>query len=237
MLGTARRRSRRDPRLVQGLAEHSQEEFSRRLISTIRYSRQIIVGSASAALLLREARLRAGLSQVELASRAGVTQSMVSAYESGSRQPSWPTLARLVLATGFELDVRLRRAPSPLRSVCWSACCRGRLGRHQCSLGISGPEQLLILVEHKTIESRGQIEFTGRSDTSRDTCVSSPERLHDATVHKTSGQLNSISCNRLQAAGEVHRKAAVDYIDATIFLGRRRHNQSVHAVETGDRSE
>jgi transcriptional regulator with XRE-family HTH domain len=36
-----------------------------------------------------------------------VTQSVVSAYESGARQPSVPTLARLVAATGFELDMRL----------------------------------------------------------------------------------------------------------------------------------
>lgn len=83
----------------------------------------MIPGAVSAASLLREARLRAGLSQVELASRAGVTQSVVSAYESGGRQPSLPTLARLVAATGFELDVRLRRTPSPLRRL------TGPLGR------------------------------------------------------------------------------------------------------------
>ncbi|MHB1784457.1 MAG: helix-turn-helix domain-containing protein [Acidimicrobiales bacterium] len=60
-----------------------------------------------AAVLLRDARHRAGLSQVELGRRAGVTQSVVSAYESGARQPSVPTLARLVAATGLELDMGL----------------------------------------------------------------------------------------------------------------------------------
>jgi len=60
-----------------------------------------------AAVLLRDARLRAGLSQVELGRRAGVSQSVVSAYETGARQPTVPTLARLVAATGFELDLRL----------------------------------------------------------------------------------------------------------------------------------
>lgn len=59
--------------------------------------------------LLREARREAGLSQVELAERAAVSQSVVSAYESGSRQPSVPTLARLVAATGLELEMRARR--------------------------------------------------------------------------------------------------------------------------------
>ena len=58
--------------------------------------------------LLREARQRAGLSQTELARRAGVTQSVVSAYESSARQPSLRMLDRLVAATGLELDVSVR---------------------------------------------------------------------------------------------------------------------------------
>ena len=64
-------------------------------------------GMDTAAVFLRDARHRAGLSQVELGRRAGVTQSVVSAYESGARQPSVPMLARLVAATGLELDMRL----------------------------------------------------------------------------------------------------------------------------------
>jgi predicted nucleotidyltransferase/DNA-binding XRE family transcriptional regulator len=60
----------------------------------------------TAVAVLREARIRAGLSQVELGRRAGVTQSVVSAYESGGRQPSLPTLARLVDATGSDLELR-----------------------------------------------------------------------------------------------------------------------------------
>jgi predicted nucleotidyltransferase/DNA-binding XRE family transcriptional regulator len=59
----------------------------------------------TAAVLLRDARHRAGLSQVELGRRAGVAQSVISAYESGARQPSVPMLARLVAATGLELDM------------------------------------------------------------------------------------------------------------------------------------
>ena len=64
---------------------------------------------ATAGALLRQARKRAGLSQVDLASRAGVTQSVISAYESGQRQPSLPALARLIDAAGFELTLGLRR--------------------------------------------------------------------------------------------------------------------------------
>jgi len=74
-------------------------------------------------LLLREARHRAALSQVALADRAGVTQSVISAYESGTRQPSLATLERLVAATGLTLDVRVRRPASQLARL------SGPLGR------------------------------------------------------------------------------------------------------------
>ena len=61
-----------------------------------------------AAAVLWSARKRARLSQVELAHRAGVTQSVISAYESGRRQPSVPMLAALVEAAGYELELSVR---------------------------------------------------------------------------------------------------------------------------------
>ncbi len=65
---------------------------------------------------MREARRRARLSQVELSHRAGVAQSVISAYELAARQPSLPTLARLIAATGMELRVQVARPrPAPLR--------------------------------------------------------------------------------------------------------------------------
>jgi hypothetical protein len=64
-----------------------------------------------AARLLKEARTRAGLSQVELAHRAGVTQSVISAYESGKRQPALPTLMDLVRASGMDLVVQVEPVP------------------------------------------------------------------------------------------------------------------------------
>jgi predicted nucleotidyltransferase/DNA-binding XRE family transcriptional regulator len=73
--------------------------------------------AATAGALLRQARSRAGLSQVELATAAGVTQSVISAYESGRRQPSVPALARLIEAAGFELTLGLRRPPGRLRRL------------------------------------------------------------------------------------------------------------------------
>ena len=81
----------------------------------------------TAGALLRQARKRAGLSQVDLAAQAGVTQSVISAYESGQRQPSIPALARLVGAAGFELTLGLRRPPGRLRRLAGPV---GRRVRH-----------------------------------------------------------------------------------------------------------
>ena len=72
------------------------------------------VRSGTASRALHEARRRAGLSQTELARSAGVTQSVISAYESGARQPSLPVLEKLVAATGLELELRIRRSPPTL---------------------------------------------------------------------------------------------------------------------------
>ncbi|WP_432483092.1 nucleotidyltransferase domain-containing protein [Kineococcus esterisolvens] len=67
----------------------------------------------SAAELLREARRRAGLTQAQLGQRAAVTQSVISAYESGQRQPSLPTLLHLLRASGHALDASLTPITSP----------------------------------------------------------------------------------------------------------------------------
>jgi predicted nucleotidyltransferase/DNA-binding XRE family transcriptional regulator len=87
---------------------------------------------ATAGALLRQARKRASLSQVDLAARAGVTQSVISAYESGQRQPSLPALARLVDAAGFELALGLRRPPGRLRRL--SGPVGRRVRRHRKDL-------------------------------------------------------------------------------------------------------
>ena len=57
--------------------------------------------------LLQEARRQSGLTQAELARRAGVPQSTVAKIERGRRDPSLSTLERLVNAAGLELRVQL----------------------------------------------------------------------------------------------------------------------------------
>jgi hypothetical protein len=76
-------------------------------------------GDAGAAVLLRTARRRANLTQVELAVRAGVTQSVISTYENNRREPSFAVLHRLLVAAGFDPEVVLhpRPEPRPLRDL------------------------------------------------------------------------------------------------------------------------
>jgi len=70
-----------------------------------------------AGALLREARVRVGLSQSELARRAVVPQSVISEYEAGKRQPAVPTLARLIAATGHELTLGLEPLDPTVRGL------------------------------------------------------------------------------------------------------------------------
>jgi predicted nucleotidyltransferase/DNA-binding XRE family transcriptional regulator len=60
-----------------------------------------------AARLLREARQGAGISQAELARRAGISQPVVSAYERARRAPSFDMVRKLVEASGHGLRVEL----------------------------------------------------------------------------------------------------------------------------------
>ena len=77
--------------------------------------------------VLRGARSRARLTQSELARRAGLTQSVVSDYERGRREPSLSTLSRLVAASGLDLAVDLVE-PAPRRRA---GALRELLARHR----------------------------------------------------------------------------------------------------------
>ena len=63
------------------------------------------------AQVLRAARTRRGLSQAELARRAGTSQPVISAYERGHRDPSTETLRRLLAAAGERLHLALAPVP------------------------------------------------------------------------------------------------------------------------------
>lgn len=59
---------------------------------------------------VRELRVQQGLSQTELARRAGMTQPAVARFEAGGTVPTLPVLERLARSLGAELTVQL--APS-----------------------------------------------------------------------------------------------------------------------------
>jgi transcriptional regulator with XRE-family HTH domain len=58
-------------------------------------------------LLIREARLLAGLSQGELGARVGKDRAQIARWERGAVDPSFETLRELVRACGFELNVAI----------------------------------------------------------------------------------------------------------------------------------
>jgi transcriptional regulator with XRE-family HTH domain len=69
--------------------------------------------SMSPSTLVRSARKRAGLTQTELAERAGTTQPVVARAERSDAKPTLDTLERLLDAAGYELELRARPRPRP----------------------------------------------------------------------------------------------------------------------------
>src|ERR1700675_3446571 len=71
--------------------------------------------------LIRDAREAAGITQVELAGRAGTSQPAVAAYESGSRTPNLATLRRLLGACEYDIELnaspRMRRGAASLAEL------------------------------------------------------------------------------------------------------------------------
>jgi len=74
--------------------------------------------------MIRQARLDASLTQVELAARAGTSQSALARYETGAALPTLPTLERLLAACGRRVEIRTPLA----RSSAAASSTRGRLG-------------------------------------------------------------------------------------------------------------
>ena len=73
-----------------------------------------------AATLIREARIRRGFTQRQLAERAGVTQPMLSLIERGLRDPRHSTVERILRVCGRHLaavDRSRRNAPRPGEGV------------------------------------------------------------------------------------------------------------------------
>jgi transcriptional regulator with XRE-family HTH domain len=63
--------------------------------------------TVKSAALLREARLRAGLTQEALAERVGTNRPQIARWEAGAVAPSLDTLLDLIRACGFDLPLEL----------------------------------------------------------------------------------------------------------------------------------
>lgn len=61
--------------------------------------------------LVERARMDAGLSQRDLARRAGTTQAVIARIEAGLVSPRWDTVESLLAAAGFELRPHVDPAP------------------------------------------------------------------------------------------------------------------------------
>jgi uncharacterized protein len=69
---------------------------------------------------MTEARLRAGLSQIELAKLMRTAQGNITRWETGGKTPNLTTLLKLAEVTGHQLEIRLIATmpenPAPLRT-------------------------------------------------------------------------------------------------------------------------
>jgi uncharacterized protein len=135
--------------------------------------------------LLRTAREKAGLSQAELASRAGTTQSVISVYEADRREPSLATLSSLVAATGYLLDVRLRRNA---RHAAMSGPIGVRVARQAAAaIRIAGKYQVRLLGVFGSV-ARGQ----DGPDSDLDLLVELPASMSILTLGRLTAELEKL---------------------------------------------
>ncbi len=85
------------------------------------YLNVYIDGGMEVTTLIRDARKAAGMTQLEMASRAGTVQPAVAAYESGTRTPNLATLERLLGACEHDMELlarpRVRRGAESLAQL------------------------------------------------------------------------------------------------------------------------
>ncbi len=113
--------------------------------------------------LLARTRQQADLTQAQVAARAGLPQSTVSAYESGRRQPTLPMLSKLLEAMGSELTTAAVALPERLLPLSGPVGLRLRRHRHlivEAAAGY-GAENVRVLgaVTRGEDQPGGQIEL------------------------------------------------------------------------------
>ncbi|MCW2673831.1 MAG: transcriptional regulator, family [Frankiales bacterium] len=153
--------------------------------------------------LLREARTAAGLSQAELANRAGVTQSVISVYEAGHRQPSIPTLAALIAATGYELDLSVGKPRHGLRRLTGPVGRRVRRRRTEV-LEVAGRHGVRVLGVFGSV-ARGE----DRPDSDVDLLVEFPSEMGLFALARVRQELADLLGSPVELIPEAGLKAGV----------------------------
>jgi transcriptional regulator with XRE-family HTH domain len=64
---------------------------------------------SAAGSLIQLARIKSNISQRDLAAKAGTSPAAIASYETGRREPTMPTLLRILRSAGF--DLRMHLAP------------------------------------------------------------------------------------------------------------------------------
>ena len=115
--------------------------------------------------LLEQVRVSAGLTQEELARRAGTSRPTLSAYEHGRKSPTVDTFARLLSNAGWELAVQPRVSFTQQPSVCGrSIWVPDRLPR----LDVARALAVVELPLHLNWSARGRVfDLRSRADRAR----------------------------------------------------------------------
>ena len=130
--------------------------------------------------LLERARVEAGLSQDELAERAGTSRTTISAYEHGRKSPTLNTATRLLSCAGFELsfeplisfsEVKLRHGrPVFVPDRLWRLSMREAFANVTLPLGLnwSAPGAMFDLADRR--QRARCYEIVLREGTTEDLC-------------------------------------------------------------------
>jgi transcriptional regulator with XRE-family HTH domain len=154
-----------------------------------------------AALLIKQARQRSGLTQRALADRAGTSQSVVARIELGETSPTVGTLNRLLRASGLRAVVTLRPSPRSRRPDVSDDQIAERIRRFFSAPPVSGVASVYLFGS----SARGARHR--QSDV--DVAV-----LLDAEIHRSKGDRGEV---RVRLSAEIAAATGINEVDLLIL--------------------
>ena len=115
---------------------------------------------ADVAVLLRQARERAGLSQRELARRGHTSSATVSLYESGDKAPRIDTLERLLAVCGRRLELHA----VPLTSALDRAAARSLALHRAVARRLGDDPDAVLAVARRNLATMRSVHADGSAD-------------------------------------------------------------------------